>query len=203
MKTNLIGFIALVMFFISALEITRADSVDGYVNKYYPLLKANETDGTGQMGILLHFFKEVPDDAQAEVLARIFEKASTETPPDVALMSNMLSLSAGFQDKKIKWNEHLKNLVYAQAKSSNPDLRGFVIRMLAKKQSADAHDLVLAALNDSNEEVRCDALDGLQKWPNAVTIYNQYIQTHQGDASYSKSLKYAQDNLNALQQQGK
>lgn len=201
MKTKLFEFVATIVLFFALLSLARADSVDGYVNKYYPLLKANKYEGAPVL--VSRFLKEVPDDEQAEVLARIFERASAETPPDVTLMGNMLGLSAGFQDKKIKWNDHLKNLIYAQAKSSNPDLRGFVIRMLAKQQNADAHDLVLAALNDSSEEVRCDALDGLQKWPNAVTIYNQYIQTHQGDASYSKSLKYAQDNLNALQQQGK
>jgi len=45
MKTNLFGFIAFILFFISAWEIAQADSIEGYASKYYPLFKANEYEG--------------------------------------------------------------------------------------------------------------------------------------------------------------
>lgn len=203
MKTKILGYVVVNTLAFLSFDFARADSTDDFVNKYYPPLKANENDGTGQMGILSKFFKEVPTSSQAEVLARVLEKASNSTPPDVDLIMSILGISNGFQDHKINWNAHLKKLIYAQSKSADPNVRGMVVHLLAKADKDNARDLIISLLDDPDETVRCKALDGIDAWPDAESICEKYIQDHQGEESRSKSLKYAQDNLDAIHKQSK
>jgi hypothetical protein len=191
MKTKILGYVAISALALISLEFVRADSIDDFVNKYYPPLKQNENDGTGQLGILTNFFKEVPPASQAEVLARILEKASITTPPDNDLIESILSVSKGFQDNKVEWNAHLEKLIYAQAKNPDPNVRALAVYALAKIRQDTAHDFVLTFLNDPDERVRHVTLSSIDTWPDAEAIYQKFIQDHQSDTSYSKSIQDA------------
>jgi len=200
--TTILGYIAISVFAFITVESVWADSVDDFANKYYPPLKANENDGTGLRIVLHQFFDEVPAASQSEVLARIMERASAATPPDNALIESILSVSEGFQDKKVEWNTHLEKLIYAQAKNPDPNVRGMVVHALAKMRKDAAREVVLSFLNDPDDGVRSRALDSIDQWPDAESIYQGYIQSHHSDADHSKSLQYANDNLNVLHEKG-
>ena len=198
MKTKILEYFAISVVAFVTLESAWADSYDDFASTYYPQFKSSEYDGTGRRIVLHEFFDEVPAASQSEVLARIMEKASAATPPDNALIESILSLSEGFQDKKVDWNPHLEKLIYAQAKSPDPNVRSLVVHVLAKMRKNDARDLVLSFLNDPDENVRSRALDSIDKWPDAEPLYRGYIQAHQADTDHSKSVQYAKDNLSAI-----
>lgn len=173
-------------------------AINSFVDKYYH--PGFDTDGTGYVIVSQRFIKEVPLEEQGEVLAQILDRASAAKKPSYRLIGNIIGF-VGWRSKsegKIIWNEHLKQAVYAQAKSPDSDVRVQFIHLLFNTQGDKARDMILSFLNDPDEHVRYTVLNGITSWPGSEQIYLKYIQDHQNDQNYAQSVSYAKANLDIL-----
>jgi len=167
--------------------LSRGDAQTDFVKKYYSTFN---TDGTGTTIADLEFKHEVPISEQAEVLARILDKAFAANPPNYQV-AELVLVFIGSPSPKFIWNGHLEKAIYAQIKSPNSEVRSCVVDVLAAKRKDSAKDIVLSFQNDPDDQVRADLMDSISKWPEAEPIYHKYIQTHEADVRYALSVKAA------------
>jgi len=166
----------------------KAQTIDAWVVKY---AGSFDSDGTGKM-IAAAQFGEVPAKDQAEVLARILDKLTTEKPINSNAITGTCSAIGMI---KVQWTDHLKKSIYALTTSSDGVARACGLHLLATKQKDTAKDAILAFQNDPDDQVRASFMDEIRTWPDAEPIYQKYIQAHEGDANYDASVQSAKDSL--------
>jgi len=77
--------------------------------------------------------------------------------------------------------------------SPDPIVRSCASYVLAAKQKDKARKIILTFLNDPDDHVRPSLMDDIKHWPDAGTIYQKYIQAHDGDSNYKESVQSARD----------
>lgn len=192
MKIKILRYLAVVLIVVICCGSANATTNADFVNKYYRIFESAE-----QVGPSIFFFKDVPPSSRAEVLADILDRAVAANPQNLMVIRNVIEILRGFQGP-VTWNAHLEKSVLDQAKSPDLTIRELLIEMLAIARKDQNRDLILSFQNDPDQEIRYAALHDIVRWPDAESIYQKFIQDHQSDPNYAKSVQAARNHINIV-----
>jgi hypothetical protein len=188
MKNRTLNCILIGLLLTVAVTVAKAQTVDAWVEKYSISF---DNDGTGKM-LAAAQFGEVPAKDQAEVLARILDKLTSQKP----INSNAITGACrAILMIKVPWTDHLKKSIYSLTTSSDYIARSCGLHLLAIKQKDTAKETILAFQNDPDDRTRASFMDEIKEWPDAEPIYQKYIQAHESDPNYAESVQSAKDCL--------
>jgi hypothetical protein len=198
MKTKLSIILLVKMLFFLVVVNALADSEGHLVSEYYK--KFNITnDGTASMIALSYFRSTVPVALQPDILADILDRALHDQNPFIA--GNILvMLNSDDFGPPLQWNQRLQKSIYAQTKFPDWSVRRLLVDLIKHRQKEAARDVMLSLQNDPDDRVRWEALNAIERWPDAKSIYQAYIQAHQTDPAFAKAVVNAQVHLETLRQ---
>ncbi len=178
----------------SILDATDTDA-KSYADKYYIAFNKWQGDGAGYM--FANFNKEVPVSLQADVLDQMLDRACANKPTKDYLAANYVFKYIAGVHPEFTFSQQFDANLYTLAKDSNHLARRDVIDFLGRMKREKDHDLIVAALNDPDDEVREAAIEGLRDRPDTEAVYQKFIHDHQSDPAYAPAIRNAQAVLDA------
>jgi hypothetical protein len=164
-------------------------TAEDYANKYYKEFNKWHDDGTGYIFSL-----------QTDVLDQMLERACAAKPKKDYLEIDCIFEYVKEIQPDLFLSRQFESNIYMLSKDSYHFARRDAIQLLGRLKRDKDHDLIVAALNDSNDEVRAVAIDALRDRPGSDVIYRKYMQDHQSDPAYRISVLYAKSGLEAIQE---
>ena len=176
-------------------EITAQDYADKfYADWNHPKILGDDS-GASRVG---SFNKQVPDSLKGQVLDQLLNRACTAKPEKAWEVIENVESVLSVLGPAIKIPPHLDKNLYSLTKNANYMVRIYALNTLQQLKRSQDHDVIVAALNDSNDEVRAAAFAALYGRSDVdAATYQKYLQDHQSDPAYAKSVKYAKGGLNA------
>jgi hypothetical protein len=202
MNMRVLRWVGLCLLVASAL--LHADDMNAaeYTNKFYKEWSApRERGDDGAAYTMARFYHEVPPALQAQVLDQILDRAASAQPKAYGVMGYVFMCLRNFGTKLTLPSGMDANL-QALAKDSNWMARRDVLQVARALNRTKDHDLIVAALNDPQDEVRGAAIDALRERPDAEATFQKFIQDHQADPAYRTSVLYAKSGLDAIHEKG-
>ncbi len=66
---------------------------------------------------------------------------------------------------------------------------------MAEREKVTKKEAVLAFQNDPDDNVRARLMSEIRLWPDAEPVFQKYIQAHENDPHYTRSVQSAKDCL--------
>ena len=204
MKTQILLIIGFCAFAVVAPVAADALSTADYATKYYKAWSTSRgrTDD-GAAYATARFYHEVPASMQADVLNQVFDQAFSATPKNYQAMGVVmmcLTQSGANMVLPARLNTELDALA---KDNTNWVARRDVLHVFAKLNRPQDRDLIAAALNDPQDEVRGAAIDAYRVQPDAESTFQKFIQDHQNDPAYRTSVMYAKSGLDAIHEKAR
>jgi len=164
-----------------------AEISDSIVDKYYE--EMHTTDGTASINIGINLSTEFPDASQGELFAVLIDRADKKQE-DYSVLCNVLTYLIN-KDPSFVWSAHLEKSLLALTKCPDVKVRAGLIRLLTMREKNKYQDLCIAFLDDPNDDVRNIAIPAVGYRANGRNILKKYIQDHDADPNYAKSVARA------------
>ena len=199
MNIKLISLICLWMLAISTLTDASDMTADAYANKYYAILNVPRpaSSDVSDLDLMDTFFHQVPLALQAEVLDQMLDKAcGTGSKNNYRVIYPILVYVGVMSNLKIseRFDAHLHDLANNPFWGARRAALDLMIRLNRPKDQVR----ILAALNDSHDDVREIAVRAVGRQSNAAIILQKYVQDHNSDPGYNRSVLDAKAQLKAL-----
>jgi hypothetical protein len=197
MKIHLLLIVGTSLYYLISNIPVSALTENALATKYYS--EFNTHDGTGAMIAGSNFIHEVPVETRANILADILNRAISEKN-HLVMQAIIVFLIGGDGGARPAWNERLTQSVFALENGSDWNTKTLLVDLLSNRKERGARSIILALQTDPDDRVRFEALRAVAKWPDAVSIYQTYIQVHQGDPSYARAVRNAQSRMQRVRE---
>lgn len=199
MKNRILSIAALILLVNSTYLFANEASVKDYANKFYQewSMPRGRTDD-GAVFMLANFNYEVPPSLQSEVINQMFNQACSATPQkNYKVIGYSLKYIESVRPDLVL-TDNFKSNLYKLIKDPNWITRRDVLHFMGRFKKDEDRDLIIAALNDPQDEVRGAAISALRDRLGSEVIFQKYLQDHQSDPDHTTSAQYAQNALKAI-----
>lgn len=169
------------------------------MDEYYPLFNTPREGDSSLLPLYNRFHVGVPDAIRAEVLGEMLNKAHSEQGKSELVVWHIMEYLEG-TEPNLANDPRVDQCLSILVKGPDPDLRKSVLMFLYSLKRDKDLALFVESLNDPEDKVRTAGLVAMYGRPESEALYQKFLQDHQSDSAYDKSMRAARELLEASRQ---